>query len=74
MKTSSIHRNVLKKVMLYKQNPLTGDWLCFIPETPQAYYCSTEKEAEKFCYKINQAFEAGELKFDDKGRVVITIK
>ena len=29
----------IKKVrMIYEQNPLTGDWLCWIPSTAQAYY------------------------------------
>ena len=55
--------------MLHKENPLIGDWLCWIPDTPQAYYLPTKKKAKEFCDKVNKAFEIGELKFDD-GRVV----
>jgi hypothetical protein len=63
-------RFVMKEVMLHKENPLTGDWLCWIPNTPQAYYCSTKKKAKEFCDKVNKAFAAGELKFDEDGRMV----
>ena len=58
-----------KEVMLHKQNPLTGDWLCYIPDTSQAYYCPTEKKAKDFCDKINKAFAKGELKIIE-GRVI----
>lgn len=63
-------RFVMKEVMLYKKNPLSGDWLCWIPDTPQAYYYSTKKKAKEFCDKVNKAFDAGALKFDEDGRVV----
>ena len=53
------------KTMLYKQNPLTGDWLCYIPNTPQAYYYSSKKKAAMFCDKINAMFDSGKLKLDE---------
>lgn len=56
--------------MLYKENPITSDWLCWIPDTPQAYYCSTKKKAKEFCDKVNKAFDVGELKFGEDGRIV----
>jgi len=59
-----------KEVMLHEKNPLTGDWLCWIPDTPHAYYCSTKKNAKKFCDTINKSFEFGELKFDEEGKLV----
>lgn len=51
----------ITQIMQHKQNPLTGDWLCWIPETPQAYYYATKKSAERFCNKVNTAFSKGEL-------------
>jgi len=60
----------MKEVMLHKKNPLTGDWLCWIPSTPQAYYYSTKKKAKVFCDKVNKAFEDGELIFNTKGIIV----
>lgn len=47
--------------MLMKQNPLTGEWLCWIPDTAQAYYCSTKGGAEKFCAQANADFASGKL-------------
>ena len=55
----------MKEIMLHEQNPLTGDWLCWIPDTAQAYYYSTKKTAKVFCDKINKAFEVGKLKIDN---------
>jgi hypothetical protein len=43
--------------MKYEQNPLTNDWLCWIPNTSQAYYCKSKKEAAKFCEDVNKAIE-----------------
>ena len=60
----------MKEVMLYKENPLTGDWLCWIPNTQQAYCLKSKKGAEEFCNKVNKAFETGVLKFDEDGYVV----
>lgn len=60
----------MKEVMLHKENPLTGDWLCWIPDTPQAYYYSSKKKAKEFCDKVNKAIDVGELKFDDNGLLV----
>ena len=60
----------MKEVMLHKKNPLTGDWLCWNPDTPQAYYYPTKKKAIEFCNKVNSAFKKGELKFNEEGRVV----
>lgn len=48
-------------MMKCEKNPLTGDWLCWIPNTPQAYYYSTEKQAMLFVIAVNRAFERGEL-------------
>ncbi len=59
----------MEKIMLYKANPLTNNWLCWIPNTSQAYYYPTKQSAERFCNKVNQAFEKGELRLDN-GRVV----
>lgn len=57
---------VMKEVMIMKQNPLTGDWLCYIPEVPmQAYYYGTKRSAQKFIGKVNEAFERGELEIVD---------
>lgn len=47
--------------MTYKKNTLTGDYLCTIPGTSQAYAVVTEKHAKGFCEKINDMFEKGEL-------------
>ena len=55
--------------MLHEKNPLTGDWLCWIPDTAIAYYCRTKKQAGKFCDEVNKAFEVGKLKFKD-GRII----
>jgi hypothetical protein len=63
-------RFIMKEVMLHKENPLTGDWLCWIPDTTQAYYYPTKKKAKEFCDKVNNAFEKGELKFNEECRVV----
>jgi hypothetical protein len=59
----------MKEVMIYKQNVLTGDWLCFIPETPHAYYYSTKQSAKEFCDKVNEAFEQKKLYFDEEGKL-----
>lgn len=53
--------------MVYKQNPETKNWLCYIPKTAQAYYVSKKKDAIDFCKKINDAIISGELYFNDKG-------
>ena len=68
MKTDKL--DLQKEVMLHKKNPLSGDWLCWIPGTPQAYYCQTKKEAKEFCDNVNNAFKKGELRFNEEGRVV----
>ena len=60
----------MKEVMLHKENPLNGNWLCWIPDTSQAYYYSTKKKAKEFCDKVNKAFDDEELKFNEEGRVV----
>jgi len=52
----------MKEIMLHQENPLSGDWLCWIPRTVQAYYYPTKRQAKKFCDNVNQAFERGELK------------
>ena len=52
-----------------EQNPDTKNWLCHIHSTPQAYYYERKKDAEKFCNKVNEAFEKGELYFDEDGNV-----
>jgi hypothetical protein len=59
------------ETMLFKQNKLTGDWLCYIPGTSQAYYVPTKKHAAKFCANVNNAFNSGELKIIE-GEVVKT--
>jgi len=59
----------MKEVMVFKQNPLTKDWLCHIPHSSQAYYARSEKEAKVFCDKVNKAFEDGDLYFDGEGTV-----
>jgi len=59
----------MEKIMIFEQNPLTGNWLCHIPNTPQAYYCKTKRQAEKFCDNVNMGFKRGELKFDEQGNV-----
>jgi len=61
----------MKEVMLHEKNPLTGDWLCWIPDTPQAYYYPTKKKAKEFCDKVNKAFDNGEIKFDNKWQYLI---
>ena len=62
---------LIKDVMICKENPLTGDWLCLIPGTTQAYYTSPEGVAKEFCKRVNVAFEKGELKLVD-GEVIKT--
>ena len=59
-----------KEVMKYEENKLGKNWLCWIPSTSQAYYCPTKKKAKGFCDRVNKAFALGELKIDDRGRVV----
>lgn len=59
----------MSQKMQCKENPLTGDWLCWIPDTTQAYYCKTQSSAKTFCDKINKAFEKGELKIVN-GKVI----
>ena len=60
----------IKKVrMIYEQNPLTGDWLCWIPSTAQAYYVPKKSKAIKFCNKVNEAFDKGELEINEDGKV-----
>jgi len=54
-------KTTLTEVMKHKENPLTGDWLCWIPGTAQAYYYSTKRTAKRFCDKINNAFAIGQL-------------
>lgn len=63
----------MKEIMLHKKNPLTGDWLCWIPKTAHAYYYSTKKSAKEFCDKVNKAFERKELYFDEQGNLKINI-
>lgn len=60
----------VKEIMKHEQNPLNNNWLCWIPNTPQAYYCSTKKAAKDFCDQVNEAFAKGELTFNDQGKVV----
>lgn len=61
-----------QEVMKYKINPLTKDWLCWIPNTPQAYYCETEKKAKNFCAEINNAFKVGKIKFNEsKSNIIV---
>ena len=55
--------------MNYKQNPSTGDWLCWIPGTSQAYYVKSKKQAKKFCNNVNEAFQSGKLIIEN-GKVV----
>jgi hypothetical protein len=56
-------------IMKYARNPLTGDYLCWIPNTDQAYYVVKKSGAKSFCNKINIAFKQGKLKIID-GKVV----
>lgn len=59
----------MKEIMLHKKNPLTGDWLCWIPDTSHAYYYSTKRKAKEFCDKVNAGFEAGVITIDDEGHI-----
>jgi len=59
----------MKNVMLIEQNPETRDWLCWIPNTPQAYYYGNKKTALKFVNKVNKAFDKGDLYFNEVGKV-----
>lgn len=59
----------MKTLMIYKQNPETNDWLCYIPETSQAYYVRTKSQAVKFCTQVNQGFELGLIYFNDRGNL-----
>jgi hypothetical protein len=59
----------MKEIMLLEQNPLTGDWLCWIPDTAHAYYYSTEQSAKEFCDKVNRGFEAGIITIDNEGHL-----
>lgn len=51
----------IPQIMVCKQNPLTGNWLCHIPNTSQAYYCERKTDATKFCTKVNIGFFRGEI-------------
>jgi len=55
--------------MEMKKNPLTGDWLCWIEGTSQAYYYKGKRSAEKFVRNVNKGIENGEILIDDKGNV-----
>ena len=55
-----------------KQNTLTNEWLCWIPNTAQAYYYKNKKLAKRFVDNVNNAFKNGELKI--KNGSVIKIK
>jgi hypothetical protein len=59
------------QIMIYAENPLTGDWLCHIPKTSHAYYCPTKKSAQEFCDAMNAAFACGKLTLDKDGHVKI---
>lgn len=48
-----------KSKMIMKQNPLTGDWLCSIPNTDQAYYAHSKTNAKKFCATVNDNLDKG---------------
>lgn len=62
--------DTMNEMMIYKQNPLTNDWLCYIPDTPYAWYCPTLKSAKMFCEDVNAAFASGKLSFDDDGKLI----
>jgi hypothetical protein len=54
--------------MTMKKNPLSGDWLCMIPEYPsQAYYYEDKRSARRFITAVNDALDSGELYTDDEG-------
>ena len=59
----------MKDIMIYKENNLGGNFLCYIPQTPQAYYVNTKKQAIEFCNKINSKFKNGSLKLEN-GKIV----
>lgn len=48
-------------MMKIEKSPITGDWLCWIPGTGQAYMEKKKKNAEKFAKKVNEALANGEL-------------
>jgi len=53
-------------MMIMEKNPLTGDWLCYIPDAgSQAYMVKGKREATSFVKKVNAAFEKGELEIVD---------
>jgi hypothetical protein len=66
---SKLILNCMDTIMKYDKNPLTGNWLCWIPDTGHAYYYSTEKQAITFCNNVNNAFKTGVLKFEG-GKIV----
>lgn len=45
---------IIKHSAKIEKNPLSGEWLCWIPNTGWAWYLKTQKEAEKFCKEINE--------------------
>lgn len=51
-------------MMQYDLNKDTGYWLCWIQDTPHAFYLSSEKKAKDFCSKINNAFESGLIRLE----------
>lgn len=47
--------------MQMKQNPLTGDWLCWIEGTSHAYYCDSKAAARRVLAKVNADLKSGKL-------------
>ena len=45
--------------MIFKYNEIGKNYLCYIPQTSQAYYVKSKKDAEKFCKKVNLAINNG---------------
>lgn len=68
-----INLNNLKMKMIIKKNPLSGDWLCWIPGTALGYYFATKKQAKMFRDKINSAFDDGKITLLD-GRIIKEVK
>jgi hypothetical protein len=47
------------------QNPETGDWLCYIPNTGYGWYIKGKKKAIEFCREFNNKFNNGVIRINE---------
>jgi phage pi2 protein 07 len=59
--------NLLMKNDIVKmdQNPETGDWLCYIPNTGYAWYIKGKNKATEFCKEFNDKFNNNVIRLNE---------